>query len=411
MKSLNKKNILSQYITNAPSDYYLFITASILIIIGIIFSYSLSVYTVIHLGYGEFHFFIRQLFSGILAIIIMWSFSQIKPEKLLPLVSWVLFSIFLFLIVFMKVLPESITIQSGGATRWIRMPGFSISPVEFFKIGFIYYLATSFNRRLSKIAELPFKQEIILIIPYGVIFILLAIFIAVLQKELGQTLVIASVIFMMLIYANRSWKILSSIVFLGFSSFIALIALFPHRINRIQSWWGSSQDKFLDYLPDSLASILKIDSFNEAYQVGHSINAISNGGLLGQGISNGYIKLGYLGEVHTDFVLAGIAEEIGFFGLSFIVVLFLFLIIRIFKVSRRTTNNTYHLFSIGIAIMLGTSFLINAFGTSGLIPIKGLPVPLLSYGGSSLIATSIAIGLVLSISNSSKMVDKSNNVK
>ena len=196
-------------------------------------------------------------------------------------------------------------------------------------------------------------------------------------------------------------KIFISIFVIAITVIISLITFFPHRINRIQSWWGMVQDNILPYLPNFIASKLKIDTYTEAYQVGHAIDAIHNGSMMGEGISNGYLKLGYLGEVHTDFVLAGITEEIGFVGITIIVLLFSFLIIRIFRVSRRSQDTQYHLFTIGIAVMLGTTFIINAFGTSGIIPIKGLPVPFLSYGGSSLFASSIAIGLVLSISRNS----------
>ncbi len=392
-------------------DYHIFFVSSILITIGIIASYSLSVYTVEHLEYNQFHFITRQLFAGVLSILIMWGFSQLRPEVLIPLIGWVLFGIFLLLIVTMPLMPSSMVTQSGGATRWIRLGFISISPVEFFKIGFIYYLAHSFNRRLINISKLPFKQEVIELIPYGVIFAILVFFIAYLQKDLGQTVVIGTIIFMMLIFANRSWKIFISIMFIGAAAGIGLITYFPHRINRIQSWWGMVQDSVLPHLPEYLATKLKLDTYTEAYQVGHAINAIHNGSFWGEGIANGYLKLGFLGEVHTDFVLAGIAEEIGLFGLSIIIGLFTYLIIRIFRVSRLLYNKEFHLFSIGIAIMIGTTLIINAFGTSGIIPIKGLAVPFLSYGGSSLLAMGIAIGLVLSISRNNQDYEKQRYAK
>jgi len=393
---------LKNFTDTKQPDYTLFFISSILITIGIIFSYSLSIYTVVHLGYDQFHFLIRQLAAGVLSILVMWSFSQIKPEKLLPIVGWGFFILFGLLILFMPIIPSSFIVESGGASRWIRLPGLSISPVEFFKIGFIYYLAHSFRRRVYHKNKELYKDEIILVLPYFVIFVIIGYLIAVKQKDLGQTFVIGTIIFMMLVFANRSIKIFLSIFVLAVVALVGLIAFFPHRINRIQSWWGMTQDSILPHLPTFLAQKLKLDTYTEAYQVGHAIDAIHNGSIFGEGISNGYLKLGFLSEVHTDFVLAGITEEIGFFGISFIVILFSFLIIRIFRVSRRLNNTEYHLFTIGIAIMLGTAFMINAFGTSGIIPIKGLAVPFLSYGGSSLLASSIAIGLVLSISRDNK---------
>ena len=386
--------------TKNKPDYQIIIIASVLITIGIVFSYSLSIYTVIYLGYDEFHFLKRQFAIGMFSIFLIFLFAHIKPDKLVPLISWSILALFTIAIVFMQALPSSMTVQAGGATRWIRILGFSISPVEFFKIGLVYYLAFSFNKRLVMITKGSISSEIIFTLRYITIFLLTAYFVAVEQKELGQTLVIGITIFIMLIFAKINWKLLFSLVIIAIVSFAVLISYFPHRINRIQSWWGSVQDTLSDYLPSFIADKLKIDSFNEAYQVGHSINAINNGGIFGEGISNGYIKLGFLSDVHTDFVLAGITEEIGLFGLSFIMMLFMYLIIRIFRIARLTNNNIYFYFTIGVGVSIGTSLLINTFGTSGMIPIKGLPVPLLSYGGSSLVATSIAIGLVLSISNS-----------
>jgi len=392
------KNYLYNLTDEKQPDYLLFYISSVLILVGIIFSYSLSVYTVVHLDYNQYHFLLRQLIAGILSIFVMWTFAQIKPEKLLPFVGWSLFGIFLIAIFSMKILPASMIIESGGASRWIRLPGISLSPVEFFKIGFIYYLAHSLTRRVYFVTNISFLKELLLVLSYAIIFLILAYFIAVVQKDLGQTVVIGCIIFVLLFFANRSFKLILFILTLAFFGIITLIALFPHRVSRIQSWWGMVQDNILPYLPTFLSEQLKLENYTEAYQVGHSINAIHNGSFVGEGLSNGYLKLGFLSEVHTDFVLAGITEEIGIVGISIIVILFSILINRIFQLSRMIHTVTYHLFIIGVAIMLGTAFLINSFGTSGMIPIKGLAVPFLSYGGSSLLASSIAIGLILSIS-------------
>jgi cell division protein FtsW len=181
-----------------------------------------------------------------------------------------------------------------------------------------------------------------------------------------------------------------------------LIVVAPHRINRIQSWWSSVQDGILFFLPSWADQYLRVKDFPEPYQVGHSLNAIANGGLSGTGVGEGFLKLGFLSEVHTDFVLAGIAEEAGFFGLFLIVSLLMLVVWRIFKISARVTDPIYHLFSLGIGLMIAIAFLINSFGISGIFPIKGIAVPFLSYGGSALLAISVCIGLVLSISKEVK---------
>jgi len=396
-----QKKIKSLSDDNQP-DYILFYLSSILIIVSILFSYSLSIYTVIYWDYKPFHFFYRQLFTGILSILIMWSLAQIRPNILIPKVGWFLFGFFLFLIAIMQFLPASLVTESGGAKRWIRLPGISLSPVEFFKIGFIYYLAWSFQRKLTDISKLPFKEEVKLLLPYAILFGFIVFLIAVLQKDLGQVVLLATVLFIMLIFANRSWKIFASLFAIAIAGLFALILVFPHRITRIKSWWSMVQDSVLSIMPESISTALRIKEFPEPYQVGHSLNAINHGGITGVGLGNGSLKLGFLSEVHTDFVLAGITEEIGFFGFFAITLILFGIIFRIFRTSRRIIDTKYHLFTIGIGLMISIAFLINSYGISGMIPIKGIAVPFLSYGGSSLLSVAVAVGLVLSISRNIK---------
>lgn len=392
-----KNMIKSLTDTNQP-DYTLFFLSSILIIISILFSYSLSIYTVVYWDYTQFHFFFRQLFTGVLAILIMWSLAQVKPDILIPKAGWFLFLFFLFLMILMQILPASMVTESGGAKRWIRLPGISISPVEFFKIGFIYYLSWSFHRKLLDLEKLSFKEELKVLAPYALVFSFSVFLIAVLQKDLGQVVLLAVILFIMLIFANRSWKIFASLIGVAIVGLASLILLFPHRITRIKSWWSMVQDGVLSFMPQSIATSLRIKEFPEPYQVGHSLNAIHNGGYFGEGLGNGSLKLGFLSEVHTDFVLAGIAEEVGFIGFLIIVLILFTIIFRIFRTSRRVRNPKYHLFTLGIGLMISIAFLINSYGISGIIPIKGIAVPFLSYGGSSMLGISIAIGMVLSIS-------------
>ncbi len=392
------KNMFKSITDHNKPDYTLFFLSSILIIISILFSYSLSIYTVVYWDYEQFHFFLRQLFTGVLSIILMWALAQIRPDILIPRAGWFLFGFFLFLMIIMQFLPSSIVTESGGAKRWIRLPGVSISPVEFFKIGFIYYLAWSFHRKLLDLDKVRFVEELKILAPYALVFGFAVFLIAFLQKDLGQVVLLATILFIMLVFANRSWKLFASLIAIAISGLIALIVLFPHRITRVQSWWSMVQDSVLSIMPDFIAKELRISEFPEPYQVGHSLNAIHNGGFFGEGLGNGSLKLGFLSEVHTDFVLAGIAEEIGFVGLLIVVMILFTIIFRIFRTSRRVKNTKYHLFTLGIGLMISIAFLINSYGISGMIPIKGIAVPFLSYGGSSMLSVSIAMGLVLSIS-------------
>ena len=177
--------------------------------------------------------------------------------------------------------------------------------------------------------------------------------------------------------------------------FVMVIITSAHRIARVKTWWAGVQDLVLSFFPSSIADSLRVENLPEPYQVEHSLNAIVNGGMFGKGLGNGLVKLGFLSEVHTDVILAGITEEMG--------LLFIVLIFKILKIANRCENTMYYLFCSGVAVLLGFSFLINAFGISGIIPIKGIAVPFLSYGGSSLLANSIMIGMVLAISKKAKM--------
>lgn len=379
------------------ADYILFILVSILIIISIIFSYSLTIYTVEFFGYEEYHFFLRQGVVGIVSIFIMWYFAKTDPDKIVGRVSWSLLIVFSLLMVAMPFLPAFLVTASGGANRWIRLPGFSLSPVEFFKIGFVYFLSWSFHRKVIYQPKKGLLDEVLLLSPYLLVFFGVVFIIAFLQKDLGQVVLLGIILIVLLIFANRSFKIFLALGTIALVGLVGLIIVAPHRIQRIHSWWSMVQDGILSILP-AWAEVLRIDNLPEPYQVSHSLNAIHNGGIFGQGIALGNLKLGFLSEVHTDFVLAGILEEVGLVGFIAIVMVLFCIIWRIFKISRRVQNPIYHLFSLGVALMIMVAFLINSYGISGMIPIKGIAVPFLSYGGSSMLSMSLAVGLVLSIS-------------
>lgn len=385
------------------ADRQLFIFTVILIGISILFSYSLSSYIVVLFGYSDFHFVIRQAIFGLLSIFIMWSLAQLDPNIWLKRIGLFIFVGSLSLMIMMPFLPASIVSEVGGAKRWIKVAGFSLSPVEFFKVGFVYFLAWSFSRKLGHHGNMGIKREFIRLAPYLIIFALIMALIAVMQKDLGQVVVMSMTLLSLLIFAGTSGRVFMTIMGFAMSMFLIFIVTAEHRIARIKSWWSLAQVQLGPFLPDWLLSKLHVESYSEPYQISHSLNAINNGGILGTGLANGTFKLGFLSEVHTDFVLAGIAEEFGFLGVLGVTMLFLFILHRIFKIANRSRNETYYLFSIGIGLVIGFTFLINAFGISGITPIKGISVPFLSYGGSAMIASAVGIGMVLMASKKAKM--------
>lgn len=380
------------------ADSRLFYAVTLLISIGVVMSYSLAAYITSHNGYTHFHFFARQLIAVIVGVMLMWLLSRLDVNAYFKPIGVSIFIISIILMVGMHFLPQSLVSSAGGAKRWIKLPFISIAPSELFKIGFVYFLAWSFSRKFVSNMRLSIKDEIKIFIPYLVLFIVAVVLIAVLQNDLGQVVLLALTLGFMLLFAGGSLRLLG-IIFLSTvgTAFVAIITS-PHRILRVKSWWASAQDSVLALLPQGWTESLRISGLPEPYQIYHATNAISSGGFFGTGLGEGYIKLGFLSDVHTDIILAGITEELGFLGLFGIIALFTYILLLLFRTANRTANKMHYLFCVGIALLLGFSFIINAFGISGITPVKGIAVPFLSYGGSSLIANCIAIGLVLAIS-------------
>jgi len=391
------------------ADRKLFTLVTILIASSVILSYTLAPYTTLLFNVNEFHFAIRQTIFALLGISIIFTLSQLDPDKWLQPIGFLLFFGSLGLMIAMPFLPESVVSAVGGAKRWIKIAGFSLAPVEFFKVGFVYFLAWSFSRRLGHHDGMGLLNEFKRFIPYGVIFIGAMFIIAFLQKDLGQVVVLGLTLLFMALFAGSSFRFFLSILGGIFLAVILFIFTAEHRILRIKSWWALAQNSVLEIFPASIADKLRVPVEVEPYQIGHSLNAINNGGFFGVGIGNGTFKLGFLSEVHTDFVLAGLAEEFGFFGVLFIVTVFLLMLHRIFKVANRTKDKTVYLFSIGIGLILSFAFLVNAYGISGITPIKGISVPFLSYGGSAMLGAAFGVGMVLMASRRVEM-DKVNEI-
>ncbi len=369
-----------------------------LLTLSLVMSYSLSTYTVVHFSYVDFHFFIRQsmaIFIGFVTIVIL---SKLDPDKWFARVGLALFVSFFLLMVAMQFLPSTLVNEVGGAKRWIRVGPMSLAPVEFFKVGFVFFLAWSFARKLLDKSKMGFFEELRVFSPYLLIFIIAVVIIAVFQKDLGQVVVLGATLMVLFLFIGSSLKFFFTLLSGVFIAFISLIFFAPHRMARIRSWWGTVQDNILSVLPFESVQNLRVEAGKEPYQISNSLNAIHNGGFFGEGLGNGQFKLGYLSEVHTDFILAGITEELGFLGLAVVTMTILFVVFRIFKIAAKVKDPMYYLFSIGVGLLIAFSFILNAYGISGITPIKGIAVPFLSYGGSHILASCVAIGMVLMVS-------------
>ncbi|MDD2838146.1 MAG: FtsW/RodA/SpoVE family cell cycle protein, partial [Sulfuricurvum sp.] len=278
-------------------DKKLFLLTTALITIGIICSYTLSAYTVILFEYNDFHFVLRELIVGIISILLMWGLAQLNPDIWLHRLGLGLFFGGIALMLVMPFLPASLVSEVGGAKRWIRLFGFSLAPVEFFKIGFVYFLAWSFSRKLGHHANIGVTEEFKRFLPYAAVFIVIMFLIAFLQNDLGQVIVLALTLAFLLFFAGSSFRFFMTLIGGSVAFFLFFILTSEHRINRILSWWASAQSTVLAFFPESIAKHLRIENGEEAYQIGHSLNAIHNGGIFGTGLGGGTFKLGFLSEV------------------------------------------------------------------------------------------------------------------
>ena len=375
-------------------DRGLYLSTIALLLFSLVAIFSLSVFSTIYFDASKYIFVKRQFVSAIIAIIVMTVVARFNVYNVFKPLGLMLFIGSFLAIFLMLFLPETFVKAVLGAKRWIKIGGFSIAPTEFFKYGFVFFVSWSLARKLKDFnTASSLGKEFALTLPYFLLLIVSVGIIAVGQKDMGQVVVISGSLMGLFLLSGRSKNFFATIGFMFVLLFIALIKFAPHRVARFKGWWVGIQDN-IPFLPESM----KIHDTAIPLHIINSTHAIQSGGMLGHGLGAGQYKLGFLSEVHTDFIMAGISEEIGFLGLITLVSLFMFILYRIYYIGSKLHDLGERFFVYGVGITMFLSFIINAYGISGLIPIKGIAVPLLSYGGSQLIATCLAIGMVLMLS-------------
>ena len=205
------------------ADRILFTLVSILIGTSIVLIYSLTAYTTIHFGVSEFHFAVRQFGYGMVSITLIWFLSTLNPDKWLSIVGFALLIFSAILIIAMPFLPDSLVSAVGGAKRWIRVFGFSLAPVEFFKVGFIYFLAWSFSRKLGFKHDIALKDEFRRFVPYALVFVGAMFMIAFVQNDLGQVVVLGMTLLFMLMFAGSSFRFFLTILLAALGFFLFFI--------------------------------------------------------------------------------------------------------------------------------------------------------------------------------------------
>lgn len=362
-------------IDRSRPDYLLLLLVLILIVTGVLMVYSASAILALEKKGSTTYFAKRQAIWAIISLCLILVLTKIdyhRFEKISPFVLLISLSL---LVVVLFVPPIR------GVHRWIKLGPVTFQPSELFRYVLILFMAHSLSRKRDRIKELRF-----VLIPY---FLILGIASLLIMKQphLGAVLLLSAVVFGMLFVAGTKIKHLFLIVAPVVLSVFILVFFFDYKKARVD-----------DYL-SSVENPLK-----GSYQMKQSVLALGSGEILGAGPGEGKAKLFFLPEPHTDFIFATTGEELGFVGTSAILILFLVLTARGMSIARKASDDFGYLLALGIIFSIFVGVLINAGVVVGLLPTTGLPMPFLSYGGSSLIFTAAGIGILLNISRQTKYV-------
>ncbi|GAB3069350.1 FtsW/RodA/SpoVE family cell cycle protein [Salinicoccus sesuvii] len=369
----NYVRIYSKYV-----DFTIIISYVLLSLIGLVMIYSASMVVAFRTYDNPEQFYIRQLASIILGFVIVFIMAYFMSGEFLKNKYFQMLTtagIFILLI---------ITIFFGtevnGEKNWLRFGSFNFQTSEFLKIVTIIYLAYIYDRKKDRLKQLEGGH----LIPLAFIGFCSMI---VLYNDFGTGLIIFGIIAGIFLYSGIPIRFLFKVggalmLAAGAVGIIIYLVtgsiLSPHQQARI--------DTFLHPFNDPTGT---------GYQLTNALVSISHGGIFGNGLGNSVMKLGYLPEPHTDFIFAIVAEELGLIGVIFILCLYLIIVLKALRYAAISKDMFYRLVCIGVAIYLSFQLFINLGGISKLIPLTGVPLPLLSYGGSSFLSISIAIGLLV----------------
>jgi cell division protein FtsW len=353
-------------------DMVLFATATLIVVVGLVMIYSASAMIATQrFGHGPYYFLMRQVGFLVAGAVLMYVLMHVNPALLQSprVIYGSLAVVALGLIVALFQSPIN------GAHRWVQFPWFQLQPSEFAKPAVIVFLASFLARREERINDLTAT-----LLPLGFILTLIA-GLVLLGRDLGTSTTLVIVAAAMVFTAGVAWRYVA-----GF-----LLMLAPAGAYFILS---------AAYRRERLLAFLNPEAHEQTsgFQPMQSLIAIGTGGLNGLGIGNSRQKLFFLPEPHTDFIFSIIGEELGFIGAVVLIGAFALLAWRGFRIVRLSQDRFAFYATLGCTLMISIQALINISVTVCLLPTKGLPLPLVSYGGSSLLASLMAVGLLLNFS-------------
>ncbi|UUM31101.1 cell division protein FtsW [Vibrio japonicus] len=326
-----------------------------------------------------FHFMFRHAVFLLLAIGVSSVVVQVPLKRWFQHSMWLLL-ISVGLLIVVLVAGKSV----NGASRWIPLGLFNLQPAEVAKLSLFIFMSGYLVRKSEEVKSSFFSGFIKPIIVFATLAFLLL-----LQPDLGTVVVMLVTLFGMLFIAGAKLTQFIALMVVGLAAVASLIYFEPYRWRRVTS--------FLDPWEDP---------FGSGYQLTQSLMAFGRGEWFGQGLGNSIQKLEYLPEAHTDFVFAVLAEELGFVGVVLALVLIFSLVIKAIMIGRKAFENGEQFggyLSFGIGIWFAFQTLINVGAAAGMVPTKGLTLPLISYGGSSLIIMAVAVSILLRIDHECRL--------
>ena len=359
-------------------------TGLLLLSIGLVMVYSASIAMAeasAHTGYHPWYFLVRHtLFvaAGLLAALVAFHVPVKVWQQLAP---W---AFLLGLALLVAVLVPGIGRSVNGARRWLPLGLVNIQPSEFVKLAVVLYAASYAVRKAALIhAEQPLKQTLLRGFAPLLAVMVVTGSLLVQEPDFGALVVIVSIAFGILFLGGLDWRLFLGLAMLLPVALTAIMIAAPYRLQRLSG--------FLDPWADPL---------HKGYQLSHSLIAFGRGEWLGVGLGSSVEKLLYLPEAHTDFLLAVIAAELGFVGVTVVIALFVWLLYRAYAIGRQATRLERPFASLvawGIGVWIGVQTFINMGVNMGVLPTKGLTLPFLSFGGSGIVANCIALAILLRI--------------
>lgn len=356
-----------------PPDFVLFITTMGLLGIGLIMVFSSSAVTA-NLDYGDsFYFFKRQLLWAVISLAFMIVVMKVNYSRLrdfaIPIMA-------LAIVCLLLVKFTALGVGAKGSTRWIGFGNTHLfAPSELVKLAMCLFMAKTLEIHVDKIKSFTKGLVPFLLIIAVVCGLIIA------QPDLGTAFVVAATAFFLLIVAGARWAHLCGIGTVGLALVFIAIKAAHYRADRLMAWF----DPF-KYAKD------------EGYQTVQSLFALGSGGLFGMGLGLSRQKFFYLPEQHTDFIFAILGEELGFLGVSLVIALFLLFIWRGFRIAIKAPDTFGTLLAAGLTMAIAFQAAINIGVVCGALPVTGITLPFISYGGSSLLFTLSEVGLLLNIS-------------